>query len=293
MQGRIIKGIAGFYDVYGEDGILYECKARGIFRKDRSKPLVGDIVIIERISMQPPIGNIVRLCERKNELIRPAVSNVDQALVIFAMKMPEPNFSLLDRFLIMMKRQKIPCVICMNKADLSTRQEREQVEAQYAGAGCTLLFSSTVTGEGMKELRGQLSGKTSTVAGPSGVGKSSVVNAILDRPAMETGELSQKISRGKNTTRHSFFHAVDNGTFLLDTPGFSSLELPDMEKEELRFCYPEFSEYEGVCRFQDCVHVSEPDCAVKQAVAQNIISKTRYERYVQLFDELKSRKRYL
>ncbi len=292
MEGRIIKGVAGFYYVYGEDGVLYECKAKGIFRKDHQKPLVGDLVSVERISEKPPVGSIVRLYDRKNELIRPAVANIDQALVIFSLTRPEPNFQLLDRFLIMMGKQGIPCVICMNKADLVTEEVCGEVRRQYAGAGCGLLFTSAVTGSGMDALRGRLAGKTSTVAGPSGVGKSSIVNAVLGRPAMETDEISAKISRGKNTTRHTFFHAVDRSTFLLDTPGFSSLELPGMEKEELRFYYPELARYEGACRFQDCVHISEPDCAVKSAVSEGRISGRRYERYLQLFEELKAQRRY-
>lgn len=293
MEGRIVKGIAGFYYVCGEDGVIYECKAKGSFRREHKKPLVGDMVTIDRIGSEPPTGNIIRLHERKNELIRPAVANIDQALIIFAMTEPKPNFQLLDRFLIMMRQQGISCLLCMNKADLSTPDERETVRGQYAGAGCEILFTSTKTGTGMDELRTLLSGKTTTVAGPSGVGKSSIVNDILRQSVMETGELSEKIKRGKNTTRLSFFHRVDAHTFLLDTPGFTSLELPDdMEKEELRFFYPEMEAYEGACRFAGCIHISEPDCQVKQAVADGVLPRERYERYVQLFNELRLRKRY-
>lgn len=293
MEGRIVKGIAGFYYVCGEDGIVYECKAKGSFRREHKKPLVGDMVTIDHIEPDPPTGNIIRLHERKNELIRPAVANVDQALIIFAMTQPKPNYQLLDRFLIMMQRQGIPCLICMNKADLSTPHDQENVRTQYAGAGAEILFTSTKTGIGMGELRAQLFGKTTTVAGPSGVGKSSIVNEILQQSIMETGELSEKIKRGKNTTRLSLFHRVDAHTFLLDTPGFTSLELPDdMEKEELHDFYPEMDAYEGTCRFAGCMHMSEPDCQVKQAVADGMIPKERYERYVQLFDELRLRRRY-
>lgn len=293
MKGRIVKGIAGFYYVCGEDGVIYECKAKGSFRREHKKPLVGDTVTIDKIEPDPPTGNIIRLHERKNELVRPAVANVDQALIIFAMKEPKPNYQLLDRFLIMMRRQEIPCLICMNKADLSTPGERDAVRGQYAGAGCGLLFTSTKTGMGIEELRSRLFGKTTTVAGPSGAGKSSIVNAILQQSVMETGELSAKIKRGKNTTRLSFFHRVDAHTFLLDTPGFTSLELPeDMEKEELRFFYPEMGEYEGKCRFAGCMHVSEPDCLVKQAVGDGVLPRERYERYVQLFNDLRVKKRY-
>ena len=293
MEGRIVKGIAGFYYVCGEDGVTYECKAKGSFRREHKRPLVGDLVTFDCISVNPPAGNIIRLQERKNELIRPAVANVEQALIIFAMTEPKPNYQLLDRFLIMMRRLEISCLLCMNKVDLAIPGEQENVRRQYAGAGCGILFTSTKTGAGMEELRAQLAGKTTTVAGPSGVGKSSIVNEILQQSVMETGALSEKIRRGKNTTRLSFFHKVDAHTFLLDTPGFTSLELPDdLEKEELRFYYPELEAFEGCCRFAGCMHVSEPDCQVKQAVADGVLPQERYERYVQLFDELRRKKRY-
>lgn len=292
MEGRIVKGIAGFYYVCGEDGIVYECKAKGVFRREQKKPLVGDMVTIDVLDENPPTGNIIRLQQRKNELIRPAVANVDQALIIFAMTDPKPNFHLLDRFLVMMGRQDIPCLLCMNKADLAAQAEQEDVLRQYAGAGCGALFTSAKTGSGMEELRIRLKGKTTTVAGPSGVGKSSIVNGILRESVMETGELSEKIKRGKNTTRLSCFHAVDAHTFLLDTPGFTSLMLPDMEKEELRFYYPEMAVYEGNCRFDGCMHVNEPGCAVKQAVLNGALPRERYERYVQLYEELRKRRRY-
>lgn len=292
MEGRIVKGIAGFYYVCGEDGILYECRAKGGFRREHKKPLVGDVVTIDILEKCPPSGNIVGLHERKNELIRPAVANIDQALIIFAMTEPKPNFQLLDRFLVTMECQEIPCLLCMNKADLSDYAEQDKLCRQYADAGCKLLFTSVRTGLGLKELKEHLSGKTTTVAGPSGVGKSSIVNEILQQTVMETGNLSEKIRRGKNTTRLSFFHAVDAHTFILDTPGFTSLELPDMNKEDLRFCYPEIKKYEGTCRFNGCMHVNEPDCAVKQAVLDGTLPRERYERYVQLFEELQQRRRY-
>ncbi len=292
MEGRIVKGIAGFYYVCGEDGILYECRAKGGFRREHKKPLVGDMVTIDILEECPPSGNIVDLHERKNELIRPAVANIDQALIIFAMTEPKPNFQLLDRFLVTMERREIPCLLCMNKADLSAYTEQEKLCRQYADAGCKLLFTSVRTGLGLEELKEHLSGKTTTVAGPSGGGKSSIVNEILQQTVMETGNLSEKIRRGKNTTRLSFFHAVDAHTFILDTPGFTSLELPDMNKEDLRFCYPEIKKYEGTCRFNGCMHVNEPDCAVKQAVLDGALPRERYERYVQLFEELRQRRRY-
>lgn len=292
MEGKIIKGIAGFYYIHAQNGLVYECKAKGIFRKDNQKPLVGDNVSFTELTREPAQGNITELHSRKNELIRPAVANVDQAVVIFAAKDPEPNYNLLDRFLIMMEAQDIPSLICINKSDLITRQEQEKIYKDYEGAGCEILFTSTKTGENIDKLYEKLKGKTSTVAGPSGVGKSSMVNCLAKNEIMETGDISSKIKRGKNTTRHTFLMALDQDTFLMDTPGFSSLSLPVMEKEQLRFHYPEFSAYEGTCRFQGCVHISEPDCSIKHAVASGEIPKLRYENYRLLFEELKQQKRY-
>ena len=292
MEGKIIKGIAGFYYIHAQNGLVYECKAKGIFRKDNQKPLVGDNVSFTELTREPAQGNITELHSRKNELIRPAVANVDQAVVIFAAKDPEPNYNLLDRFLIMMEAQDIPSLICINKSDLITRQEQEKIYKDYEGAGCEILFTSTKTGENIDKLYEKLKGKTSTVAGPSGVGKSSMVNCLAKNEIMETGDISSKIKRGKNTTRHTFLMALDQDTFLMDTPGFSSLSLPVMEKEQHRFHYPEFSAYEGTCRFQGCVHISEPDCSIKHAVASGEIPKLRYENYRLLFEELKQQKRY-
>lgn len=291
MIGKIIKGIAGFYYVYA-DGVIYECKAKGIFRKEHVKPLVGDQVEIAILSKEPPIGNIESLLPRKNELIRPAVANIDQAVIIFAYVQPEPNYNLLDRFLIMMQQQEIPCVICMNKTDLTTREEMDRIQTVYRGAGCKFLTTCTKTGEGMQELLEELRGKTSTVAGPSGVGKSSLINMLSKEDVSETGDLSEKIGRGKNTTRHTQIHPLGEDTFLLDTPGFSSLGLFDLQKDQLRFFYPEFAEYEGTCKYVGCTHTHEPECSVKEAVSKEVISKMRYRNYKQIYEELKLQKGY-
>lgn len=292
MQGKIVKGIGGFYYVHAEDGVIYECKARGIFRREKIKPLVGDLVEVEVLDKAEKTGNISGILPRKSELIRPAVANIDQALVVFAIVKPEPNFNLLDRFLIMMEQQNLPCIICFNKSDIASGEERRALQSAYETCGYRVLFISVREKEGLREVRELLQGKTTTVAGPSGVGKSSLINYLYPQAAMETGEISRKIDRGKHTTRHSELFVLDKESYIMDTPGFSSLQLFDMEKEELKDFYPEFGKYEEGCRFRGCVHVSEPGCGVKQALAEGKISDVRYHNYTVLYEELKSRKKY-
>ena len=292
MQGKIIKGIAGFYYIYAEDGNIYECKAKGIFRKDNLKPLVGDNVEITVLNEEEKEGSVTSILPRRNSLIRPAVANVDQAFLIFAMENPKPNFLLLDRFLIMMEQQKIPVVICFNKKDVGEKKEMEKLYEIYTGCGYRVVLSSTYEGEGMDEIREILKGKTTVVAGPSGVGKSSITNCMQGEVQMETGEISKKLKRGKHTTRHSQVIPVEKNTFLVDTPGFSSLYLTDMKEEELRDYFPEFVMYEPQCRFQGCMHIHEPGCAVKKALSEGKISQQRYDNYLALYEELKEKRRY-
>ena len=291
MQGKIIKGIAGFYYIYAEDGNIYECKAKGIFRKDNFKPLVGDNVEITVLNEEKE-GSVTSILPRRNSLIRPAVANVDQAFLIFAMENPKPNFLLLDRFLIMMKQQEIPAVICFNKKDVGEKEEMEKLYEIYTGCGYRVVLSSTYEGEGMDEIHEILKGKTTVVAGPSGVGKSSITNCMQGEVQMETGEISKKLKRGKHTTRHSQVIPVEKNTFLVDTPGFSSLYLTDMKEEELRDYFPEFVMYEPQCRFQGCMHIHEPGCAVKKALSEGKISQQRYDNYLALYEELKEKRRY-
>lgn len=292
MQGKIVKGIAGFYYVHvnnrGENGKLYECKAKGIFRKDRRKPLVGDDVEISVLDEAEALGNIEELLPRHSELIRPAVANVDQALVIFAIAKPRPNFNLLDRFLIMMERQKLPCIICFNKLDIDDGGLGEEYRAVYERCGYRTLLVSARQGWDIDRVRELLNGKTTTVAGPSGVGKSSLVNCLQDNICMETGNISAKIDRGKHTTRHTELIAVAEDTYILDTPGFSSLGLFDLEKEELTDYYPEFAEHEKYCKFSGCSHIAEPICGVRDAVEAGEIPRMRYENYKLLYEELKN-----
>ena len=292
MQGKIIKGIAGFYYIHVEASGIYECKAKGIFRQQKMKPLVGDDVEIDIISEEKKTGNVAAILPRKNALIRPAVANVDQALLIFAAASPNPNFNLLDRFLVMMGRQDVPVILCFNKCDLITEEQQQEIASIYEASVCKILFVSAKKELGLKELQEILEGKTTTVAGPSGVGKSSLINLLAPEACMETGEISKKIERGRHTTRHAELIQLKGDGYIMDTPGFSSLYLPEMEKEELQDCYPEFAAFEPYCRFQGCSHISEPDCGVKEALSEGKIHSVRYENYCQLYGELKGRKKY-
>lgn len=292
MTGKIIKGIGGFYYVYVENAGLYECRAKGIFRNKKMKPNVGDIVEIDVLSEEDKTGNLTLIHPRKNQLIRPMVANVDQALVIFAIHEPEPNFHLLNRFLVMMERQQIPVSICFNKMDLATEKEKNQLTKEYAGSGCPLYFLSAARKEGVEQLEELLKGKTTVMAGPSGVGKSSTLNCVSAYKQMETGTVSEKIKRGKHTTRHSELIYLGADTFLMDTPGFSSLYLEEMEKEELKYYFPEFAPYENQCRFHGCSHIHEPGCKVKEALEEGGISRLRYDDYCLFYEELAQQKKW-
>lgn len=291
MQGKIIKGIAGFYYVHVVESGLYECKAKGIFRNQSRKPLVGDDVEIVVLDEEAKLGNITAILPRRNALIRPAVANVSQALVIFAAAKPKPNLNLLDRFLIMMERQQVPALICFNKVDLVNPGELEVLQGIYEACGYEILFTSALQERGIPEIKKRLGGKTTVVAGPSGVGKSSLINLLQSQHQMETGAISEKIERGRHTTRHSQLFAVEDG-YIFDTPGFSSLYLTDFEKEELQNYFPEFGKYQDNCRFQGCQHLREPGCQVKEALEEGIISRSRYDNYVILYNELKQRRKY-
>ena len=292
IQGKIIKGIAGFYYVHTNANEIYECKAKGIFRKEKIKPLVGDDVEIDLLSEEMKTGNIIQILPRKNELIRPAVANIDQALVIFAAASPKPNFNLLDKFLIAMEYQQVETVICFNKKDLAELEELEELRNHYEKCGYRLLLTSAKQEQGYEELMKILENKTTAVAGPSGVGKSSLINMLQPDVEMETGSISEKIERGKHTTRHSQLIYIKENTYIMDTPGFSSLYVNEIEKDELKEYFREFTEYEGKCRFLGCSHIHEPGCCVKEALEQEKIHKIRYENYVSIYNELKDIKRY-
>lgn len=285
MRGRIVKGIAGFYYVCCGDRI-YECKAKGVFRKDNRKPLVGDWVEMDVLDQAEGLGNISALLPRASQLIRPAVANVDQALVIFAIAKPQPNFNLLDRFLVMMGQQGIPSIVCFNKLDIDEGVRAGEYRGIYEACSYRTLAVSAREGFGIEELKGLLAGHATAVAGPSGVGKSSIINCLQSDIVMETGEISLKIERGKHTTRHSELIAIGEDSYILDTPGFSSLGLFGLEKERLADFYPEFAAFEKDCRFGGCAHMGERDCGVKTAVEDGAVSRLRYENYRQLYEEL-------
>ena len=291
MQGKIIRGIGGFYYINAGNSI-YECKAKGSFRKDGIRPLVGDDCIIDILDEKNRLANITSILPRHSEIIRPAVANVDQAMIIFAISRPEPNFNLLDRFIIQISQKDLPCIIVINKMDLADDDQRREIEEAYVACGCKVVFTSVSNREGVEEIRKLIKGKTTTVAGPSGVGKSSMINLLQSALKMQTGVLSDKIDRGKHTTRHSELIPIDEDTYILDTPGFSSLNLFDVSTDTLKDYYYEFEDYAAECRFLDCKHISEPDCGVKKAVESGEVSRLRYENYLTLYRECKEKRKY-
>lgn len=292
MTGKIIKGIAGFYYVNDGENRVYQCRAKGIFRNRKIKPLVGDNVEFSILDEEAGEGNIDEILPRKNALVRPAAANVDQALVLFALTQPSPNLNLLDRFLVMMAMEEILVVICFNKADLGDGAMEEEYKKIYEGAGYEVHFISARTDLGMDQVRELLRGRTTVLAGPSGVGKSSLTNRIQPKASMETGGISRKIERGKHTTRHSELFFVEKDTYMMDTPGFSSIYTPEIEASELKEFFPEFAEFEDECRFLGCVHIGERVCGVKEAVKEGKISLSRYENYRLIYEELKQKRRY-
>ncbi len=292
MRGKIIRAVGGFYFVWSyEDSHTYQCRARGIFRKDSFKPLPGDDCTFRLTQAQDVEGYVETIDRRRNQLIRPPVANVDQALVVFALTSPEPNLSLLDRFLIEMRRQGIPAVICFNKKDLAGEERIRELTQVYSECGCRVLSVSVLKQEGLETILELMKGKTTVLAGPSGVGKSSLTNYLCPEAQMEVGSLSVRTERGKQTTRHAELFAIGEDTFFLDTPGFSSLELRGMKRDEVKEFFPEFTEYEPYCRFQGCMHIHEPECGIKSAVEEGQISRARYDSYLQLVQELSDVKR--
>ena len=287
LEGKIIKGIAGFYYVKVQGNVVYECRARGIFRKNNIVPLIGDMVKIDVLDDKNHKGSVVEILSRKNQLTRPTVSNIDQAIIVFALTSPEPSKNLLDRFLILAEEQDVEVIICFNKVDMITNYKENNIVKIYKEAGYEVILTSTLTGAGINELASKLENKTTVFAGPSGVGKSSLLNALNSNLKLLTGEISEKIQRGKHTTRHVELLTIENDGYVVDTPGFSSLYLEHIRSSELSWYFKEFELYSGMCRFKGCSHIHEPNCFVKQALAEGKIAKERYKNYILIYNELK------
>ncbi|MCE4048359.1 MULTISPECIES: ribosome small subunit-dependent GTPase A [Bacillaceae] len=289
-EGKIIKALSGFYYVIS-DGEITQCRGRGVFRKNKITPLVGDEVVFQAENVTD--GYILEVKERKNELIRPPITNVDQAILVFSSVEPDFSTALLDRFLALVEFNRIDPVICITKMDLTSEEEANRMKeyaAYYEQVGYKVILTSSETEQGIETLLPELSGKISVFAGQSGVGKSSLLNAIRPDLSLKTDEISSHLGRGKHTTRHVELITVGDA-LVADTPGFSSLEFEDeMELEDLNYCFPEIESTSAACKFRGCLHLSEPKCAVKAAVDAGNIQEYRYEHYKDFLQELKDRK---
>lgn len=292
MNGKIIKGIAGFYYVHVPTKGIYECRARGVFRNENIKPLIGDNVSIGVLENEDKKGNILKILARKNELVRPLVANIGQVIIVFAANNPKPNFNLLDRFLIMTERKGIKAIVCFNKIDTASEDEVKIIKEIYIKAGYTVYLTSAKNNIGIDVLKESLYDTTTVFAGPSGVGKSSLLNLIQSEVELETGEISKKIKRGKHTTRHAELICFHKNSYVVDTPGFSSLNIDEIDKDELKEYFIEFAKYEHQCKFNTCRHLSEPKCGVKEAIKNNKIAESRYNSYSILYEELDNIRRW-
>lgn len=281
MIGTIIKGISGFYYVKVDD-MIFECKARGKFRFDELTPIVGDKVDID---VKNNKGIIEKVLPRSSELIRPTVANVTQAFVVFSIKNPDIHLDLLNKFLALCEYNNLKTIVCLNKVDLVDNKEYQEIVDYVTKLGYEVVFLNAKEGKGVNELSYRLSENVTVLCGPSGAGKSTLLNKLCGINHMKTGEVSNKIGRGKHTTRHSELIGVSNG-FIVDTPGFSNIDISFIEKDQLQYCFPEFKDYILNCRFTGCVHHKEPDCAVKRAVEEKAISKDRYEFYIKTLEEI-------
>ena len=290
IEGRIIKGIGGFYYVDTDNG-LYECRARGIFRKNKITPLVGDFVKISVVDEENKKGVVEEIAERETELVRPPIANVNKALIVFAVKNPTPHLSLLDRFIVLAERENLEIVIILTKIDLDDDNTFEKIKNIYEPCGYKVIGVSNLEKKNIGKVKEELKDNTVVFAGPSGVGKSSLLNEIDKNFKLKTGDVSDKIKRGKHTTRHAELFELEFGGMVADTPGFSSLTLDDIEDVDLKDYFIEFDNYDD-CKFGSrCIHQNEPNCAVKEAVENGEIPKERYESYIQLLNEIRQGKR--
>ena len=286
LQGTIIKGYSGFYYVACE-GTVYECSLRGKNRKKSVKFLPGDKVTFTADGDSLKGGAIEEVLPRKNELLRPPVANLDQLVILAAVYDPLPDLRLIGRVTVFAKWNQITPVIIFNKCDLVSEDEQQKLVDVYKASGFPVYMCSTVTGQGIADIKAVLHGKMSVLAGNSGVGKTSLMNAISDKWELATGEISDKSKRGKHTTRHVELFQMDKDTLIADTPGFSSLILPeDIKREELSRLFPEFLSRLGDCRFATCMHKNEPDCAVKEALENGEIAQSRYDNYLAFLEEV-------
>ena len=290
IEGRIIKGIGGFYYVDTDNG-LYECRSRGIFRKNKITPLVGDFVKISVVDEENKKGVVEEIAERETELVRPPIANVNKALIVFAVKNPTPHLSLLDRFIVLAERENLEIVIILTKIDLDDDNTFEKIKNIYEPCGYKVIGVSNLEKKNIDKVKEELKDNTVVFAGPSGVGKSSLLNEIDKNFKLKTGDVSDKIKRGKHTTRHAELFELEFGGMVADTPGFSSLTLDDIEDVDLKDYFIEFDNYDD-CKFGSrCIHQNEPNCAVKEAVENGEIPKERYESYIQLLNEIRQGKR--
>ena len=281
MEGRIVRSLSGFYDVTTESGLV-TCRARGIFRKDGNSPVTGDLV---EITAEGGKGMVEKILPRKNKFIRPAVSNIDVLVVFAANVNPVTEPYLIDRVAAIAGDQNVPVILCVNKCDLDPAVDLVRI---YEHAGFTVIRTSAETGEGVEQLKCQISGKLVAFTGNSGVGKSSILNRLSPELNLATGEVSEKLGRGRHTTRHVELYRLEDGTYVADTPGFSSFDTDQMEvilKENLQYAFPDFGSFIGQCRFDDCSHRKEPDCAVRAACESGRIGKTRYDSYLRLYEK--------
>lgn len=291
-SGIILKGIGGFYYVKSDDQV-YVCKARGIFRKKGITLLPGDKVDFSVTDPEQKEGLLEKIHDRRNCLERPAVSNISIMLVVVSVCTPEPELTLVDKLLVTAGMEDMEAVICVNKIDLDDRNIFKEISSEYAPAEYKVIATSGLTGIGINEIKKVLNDNITVLAGQSGVGKSTLINKITGLNIMDTGEVSKAIGRGRHTTRHAQLVEIEAGGYIVDTPGFSSFELKDIDPDMLQYYYREFTRYTTRCRFRGCSHINEPDCAVRDAVDNGLVSKGRYERYIDLYRKLESDRRRL